>query len=113
MQLHLLALSPPFHEWQDHPETVAFEQLPDGTRRSNLEFALAAFTPEGRAVTLQRYKLEATLPAAAFNMVRRDGLPFPVEIELDAGTYELRLAARDLRTGLLGVTTASLALKKE
>lgn len=43
----------------------------------------------------------------------KEGLPFPVEIELEAGTYELRLAARDLRTGLIGVTTAPVELKKE
>jgi VWFA-related protein len=100
-------------EFLVHPETVAFEALADGTRRSHLEFAVAAFTPAGQAVTLQKYKLEATLPAAAFATVSKEGLPFPVEIELDAGTYELRLAARDLRTGLIGVTTAPVELKKE
>ncbi len=100
-------------EFLVHPETVAFEQLEDGTRRSNLEFAVAAFTPEGKAVTLQKYKLEATLPASAFATVRKDGLPFPVELELNPGTYELRMAARDLRTGLLGVTTAPLLLEGE
>lgn len=100
-------------EFLVHPETVAFEPVEDGSRRSHLEFAVAAFTPEGKPVTLHKYKLEATLPADAFATVRQEGLPFPVEIELDAGTYELRLAARDLRTGLLGVTTASVVLKKE
>jgi VWFA-related protein len=100
-------------EFLVHPETVVFEQLADGTRRSNLEFAVAAFTPEGKPATLHKYKLEATLPSPAFSTVRKDGLPFPVEVELDAGAYELRLAARDLRTGLLGVTTAPLLLKKD
>jgi VWFA-related protein len=98
-------------EFLIHPETVAFERLEDGSRQSNLEFALAVFTPDGKPFTLQKYKLEARLPDAAFDVVRRDGLPFPVEIELDAGAYELRLAARDLRTGLMGVTTAPVEVK--
>ncbi|MFQ5776939.1 MAG: VWA domain-containing protein [Terriglobia bacterium] len=91
--------------------TLAFEEIRESRRRCDVDFLVAAFSPEGKVVASSSRTLGAALPPETYARFRRNGLPFRMPLELEPGRYQLRLVVRDNRTGLLGATTVPLVLE--
>jgi VWFA-related protein len=83
-----------------------------GGVKVDLDFVVAAITADGRLAAREAKTVNASLDPAQFAQVKQRGLMLPVEIGLPPGSYNLRLAVRDNRTGYLGTLTAPITLAK-
>ncbi len=86
------------------------EEKPEG-RRVNLDFFLAAVTPDGKVAAHTGQTVDATLNPDQFAQVAQQGLLVPMEAALPAGEFELRLAVRDNRTGYFGTLNVPLTVR--
>jgi VWFA-related protein len=91
---------------------ISFQPTPDGGQQCSLEFVVAALTPDGKAVALLGQTAGVHLKPEQFDRVRREGLPFRMQVELEPGNYQLRLAVRDNQSGWIGTLNVPLALPK-
>ncbi len=83
-----------------------------GGVKVDLDFVVAAITADGRLAAREAKTVNASLDPAQFAQVKQRGLMLPVEVALPPGSYKLRLAVRDNRTGYLGTLTAPITLAK-
>lgn len=83
-----------------------------GGFKVDLDFVVAAITADGRLAAREAKTVNASLDPAQFAQVKQRGLMLPVEVALPPGSYNLRLAVRDNRTGYLGTLTAPITLAK-
>jgi VWFA-related protein len=90
---------------------ISFEELGDGIRRCNLDFLLAAISPDGKVVATDERTVDARLKPDRFTQANQNGLPFSMQLPLSPGNYTLHLAVRDNRTGLLGTLGVRLSLQ--
>ncbi|MBZ5567251.1 MAG: VWA domain-containing protein [Acidobacteriia bacterium] len=93
------------------PESIATEEDKGGVRL-DLDFVVAAFSPDGKLAAREGKTVATTIDTAQYAQVKQRGLLVPVEIDLSPGEYQLRLAVRDNLTGYLGTLTAHLNLPK-
>src|SRR5262245_34578446 len=81
---------------------LPFVRLP-GRRQATLESVAVAFDEQGEAVaTLQTERTAMDLSDADFAGVLEAGIPYQKAVALKPGRYQVRLAAREDATGLLG-----------
>jgi VWFA-related protein len=92
------------------PRTLATEQKNDGGHVYHLEFHVAAYAAGGKLADGKGSSLDVPLKAADHAAVQQSGFPFRAELSLASGTYTLRFAVRDNRTGLLGSAEGSLTI---
>jgi VWFA-related protein len=92
------------------PDTFSMEEAKNGRRSINLDFYAAAFTPDGKVAANTGKTVSATITADQYAQVQQKGLLLPLEVKLSPGTYNLRLAVRDNRTGYLGTLGVPLTL---
>jgi len=92
------------------PDTFSMEEAKNGGRAINLDFYVAAFTAAGRVAANTGKTVSATITADQYAQVQQKGLMLPLEVKLSPGTYNLRLAVRDNRTGYLGTLSVPLTL---
>jgi len=92
------------------PHAISFERLPDGLQHAQLECTVQAFSAKGKLVRGVATTVKAALKPETFSKVMRDTFPCQQAIDLDPGTYYLRLGVRDSRTGLIGTTNAKVAV---
>jgi hypothetical protein len=83
-----------------------------GGFKVDLDFVVAAITTDGRLAAREAKTVNTSLDPAQFAQVKQRGLMLPVEVSLPPGSYNLRLAVRDNRTGYLGTLTAPITLAK-
>ena len=88
------------------------EDAGNGGRHINLDFFVAAVTPDGKVAANTGQTVDTTLTAEQFAQVQQLGLLLPIEATVPAGEYELRLAVRDNRTGYFGTLSAPLTLRR-
>ena len=93
------------------PDSFVAEEEKGGVK-VDLDFVVAAITPDGRLAAREAKTVNATLDPAQFAQVKQRGLMLPVEVSLPPGSYNLRLAVRDNHTGYLGTLTAPITLAK-
>jgi VWFA-related protein len=94
------------------PAAIAFQDTGDGHLKCGLNFAVFVLTPDGKTVTSSGKTTEARLPKDAFDRVEKDGFPFHMQVELEPGNYQVRLAVRDNRTGAIGTLSVPLVVQK-
>jgi len=94
------------------PSAIAFRDLGDGQHECGLNFAVFVLTPNEKMVTSSGKTTQARLPKDAFARVEKDGFPFHMQVELEPGNYQVRLAVRDNRTGAIGTLSAPLVVQK-
>jgi VWFA-related protein len=84
--------------------TISFAET--GARHDcNVDFAAFTVAPNGNLTNTVVKNVDTALPASQYAAVRKRGLPFRMQINLQRKDGELRLAVRDNRTGLLGTLT--------
>ena len=93
-------------------QSILFQPLAGGGQESELEFVVAALTPEGKTIGIQGKTVNARLKPEEYALMRQGGLPFRMQVELEPGNYQLRLAVRDNRSGWIGTLDLPLALPK-
>jgi len=93
-------------------KTLSFEEASDGRRRFDADFLVAAFQPDGKVAKSLNHTVGAPLSAPSYARALEQGLPYEMKLELEPGSYQLRLIVRDNRTGLLGTTDVPLIVNK-
>jgi VWFA-related protein len=84
---------------------ISFDGTEKGAPHCNLDFMAAAVTPDGKVAASDGRTVDARLKPEQYARVRQNGLPFSIELSVPPGSYSLRLAVRDNRTGLIGTLT--------
>lgn len=92
------------------PDSISTDEAKNGGRALNLDFYVAAFTTQGKLAGNSGKTVSATLTSDQYAQVQQKGLLLPIDIKLPPGTYNLRLAVRDNRTGYLGTIGVPLTL---
>ena len=95
------------------PHAISFERLPDGLQHATLECTVHAFSAKGKLVRGVATTVKAALKPDTFSKVMQDTFPCQQAIDLEPGTYYLRLGVRDSRTGLIGTTNAKVAVASD
>jgi len=90
---------------------ISFEELENGIHRCNLDFLVAAISPDGKVMATDGQTVDARLKPDQFAQANLSGLPFSMQLPLAPGDYSLHLAVRDNRTGLLGTLKVPLSLQ--
>ncbi|HEY1528807.1 MAG TPA: VWA domain-containing protein [Candidatus Angelobacter sp.] len=92
------------------PHAVSFEKLADGLQHATVECTIQAFSAKGKLVRGELTTVKAALKPDTFDKVMQDTFPCQQAIDLEPGSYYLRLGVRDDRTGLIGTTNAKVAV---
>jgi len=93
-------------------KTLSFEETSDGRRRFDADFLVAAFRPDSKVAKSLNHTVGAPLSAQSYARALEQGLPYEMKLELEPGSYQLRLIVRDNRTGLLGTADVPLIVSK-
>jgi VWFA-related protein len=92
------------------PHAISFERLEDGLEHATVECAVQAFSTKGKLVSGKLSTVRAALKPETFAKVMQDTFPCQQAIDLEPGSYYLRLGVRDDRTGLIGTTNARVTV---
>lgn len=92
------------------PHAISFEKQTDGLEHSVVECTVRVFSDKGKQVDSKLTAINATLKPEMFTKVMANAFPCQQAVELEPGTYFLRLGMRDKRTGLIGTTNATITV---
>ena len=90
---------------------ISFDPIENDLHHCNLDFMVAAVSPEGKVIASDAHTVDARLKPDQFAQANQNGLPFSMQLPLAPGTYSLRLAVRDNRTALIGTLTLPLVVQ--
>lgn len=94
--------------WNVDEKTVAFSQLPDGSRHGLIDLALMAYDQDGKLVGKLDNSANLQLTAAQYRNFLASGLPFEQQIALPEGMVSLRVAVVDHANQNAGATEIPL-----
>src|SRR5579859_622581 len=92
------------------PYAVVFEREKDGLEHASVDCLVQAYSEKGKLVNSVSSTVQSALQPETYKKVLQSAFPCKNQIELPAGSYLLRLAVRDNRSGLIGTTTGKIAL---
>ncbi|HEY7403538.1 MAG TPA: VWA domain-containing protein [Candidatus Angelobacter sp.] len=100
------------------PKAISFQLSSDGLQHAAVDCGVSVYTLKGESVRVQGNTFNAALTPEQFQKVMQMIFPCNQTLDLPAGDYALRLAVRDLTTGLIGtangrVTVPATAAKEE
>jgi hypothetical protein len=81
---------------------LVFDTLADGSRQTNIEFALVAYDEEGTRVNYLEHGFQLTLKPDRFPKLMTSGIPIRAELDLPEGQGSLRIAIHDIAAGRVG-----------
>jgi VWFA-related protein len=90
---------------------ISFDAIENGVHHCNLDFMVAAVSPDGKIVASGGHTVDARLTSDQFAQMNKDGLPFTMQLPLAPAEYSLRMAVRDNRTGQIGTLTLPLVVQ--
>lgn len=90
---------------------LSFDPIENGGRHCNLDFMIAAVSPDGKIVATDGHTVDAHLTADQFIQMNKDGLPFTMLLPLAPAVYSLHMAVRDNRTDQIGTLTLPLVVQ--
>lgn len=93
------------------PRTLSAEDTGGGNKLYKLSFHVAAYEPDGRLRTHKDASVTVPLTTQAYAAILQQGLPLQTQLEVSPGKYQLRVAVRDLHTGLIGTVDVPLILQ--
>ncbi len=76
----------------------------------DLEFVVAAFSPDGNQVKAASRRVKKVLDEQKYKKMSSSRIVFPMNLELTPARYQLRLLVRDNRTGSVGRVDVPLIL---
>jgi VWFA-related protein len=88
--------------------SISFDAIENGQHHCNLDFMVAAVSADGKIIAAGGHTVDARLKPDHFAQANQNGLPFSMQLPLAPGTYSLRFAVRDNRTGLMGTVIVPL-----
>ncbi len=94
-------------------DALRFVDQNDGLHHATVECGVRAFSAKGVPMKAAVQTVEASLKPETFNNVMQSAFPCRQEIDLPAGSFTLRLAVHDSRTGLTGSTNAQVTIAKK
>ncbi|HEY2392976.1 MAG TPA: VWA domain-containing protein [Candidatus Angelobacter sp.] len=89
------------------PHALSFEQS-GGLAHAQLKCAVEVYSPQGAPIRTEASDVATALESGPYEQVLRSNLPCRTSFSLKEGSYLLRLAVRDERTGLIGSENAEL-----
>jgi VWFA-related protein len=89
------------------PHALSFEQS-GGLAHAQLKCAVEVYSEQGAPIRTEASDVATALQPDAYSQVLRTNLPCRTSFALKEGSYLLRLAVRDERTGLIGSENAEL-----
>ena len=82
--------------------SISFRSVGRDRHYCRLEFHVVALSPAGAVVAREDRLFSGELDAKGYRQVVKGGLPFQLSLNLAPGSYKLRVAVRDSRSGNLG-----------
>jgi VWFA-related protein len=100
------------------PKAISFELRADGLQYAAIDCGVKVYTQKGEGLHVQASTFNAALAPEQFQKVMKMIFPCNQTLELPAGDYILRLAVRDIASGLIGtangrVTVPATSAKQE
>jgi VWFA-related protein len=92
------------------PHAISFERQADGLEHATVECTVQVFSVKGKPMGGKLTTVNAALKQETFDKVMQDIFPCQQAVELEPGSYFLRLGVRDDRTGLIGTTNAKVSI---
>jgi VWFA-related protein len=92
------------------PHAISFERQADGLEHATVECTVQVFSVKGKPMGGKLTTVNAALKQETFDKVMQDTFPCQQAVELEPGSYFLRLGVRDDRTGLIGTTNAKVSI---
>ncbi|HTC91977.1 MAG TPA: VWA domain-containing protein [Terriglobales bacterium] len=92
------------------PHAVVFERGSDGLEHASVDCLVQAYSEKGKLVNSVTSTVKSSLHPETYERILQSGFPCKNQIVLPTGSYLLRLAVRDNRSGLIGTATGKIAL---
>ncbi|MBZ5504366.1 MAG: VWA domain-containing protein [Acidobacteriia bacterium] len=92
------------------PHAISFEKQADGLEHAKVECTVQVFSVKGKPMGGKLTTVNAALKQETFDKVMQDTFPCQQAVDLQPGSYFLRLGVRDDRTGLIGTTNAKVSI---
>jgi VWFA-related protein len=92
------------------PHAISFEKQADGLEHATVECTVQVFSAKGKPMGGKLTTVNAALKQEIFDKVMQDTFPCQQAVDLEPGSYFLRLGVRDNRTGLIGTTNAKVSI---
>jgi VWFA-related protein len=114
------AVTPPSPQTQNkvsvlyaiNAQGLDFQHGDDGLEHASVDCIAQAFTEKGEVVKASANTYLASLKPEWFKWVSQNGFPCTQSLELPAGSYQLKLLARDNNTGAIGTVNAKITVPK-
>jgi hypothetical protein len=90
-----------------------FTSMPGGNRQAHVEFAVIAYSSDGKRLNWADRALALNLQPAFFDHVMQSGVPMHQEIDLPAGSVYLRIVVHDLDNAKVGSTEVPIMVAKQ
>ena len=92
------------------PRSLAFDEMPDGSRQTRMEFALVAYDAEGNRVNYLNPSYAMKIQPSQFAQTQANGIRVRLALDLPPGQSSLRIAVHDIGGGSTGSLEVPLAI---
>lgn len=92
------------------PHALRIQRGDDGLEHADLECVVQAFNEKGKPAGSTMSTAQAAMKPETYQKVLKTGFPCRNQIELPAGSYQLRFAVRDAHTGLIGTAEGKVTV---
>ncbi len=79
-----------------------------GSKKMNLNLYASLFDSSGKNLTTRSIKVDRAFDAGTYQQILNHGMMVPLDLDVPAGSKELRLAVLDNRTGFIGSVSGPL-----
>lgn len=79
-----------------------------GAKKMNVSLYATLYSPTGKNLGTRSIKVDRSFDAATYQQLLDKGMMVPIDMEMPAGTQDLRLAVLDNKTGFIGTAMGSI-----
>jgi len=92
------------------PHSLQIKRGDDGLEHADLECVVQAYNEKGKPVNSVLSTAQAAMKPETYEKVLKSGFPCRTQLELQPGSYQLRMAVRDSHTGLIGTSDGKVTV---
>jgi len=92
------------------PQAITFDNQNDGLHHATVDCVVQAYSAKGKLLKTEATTIKASLKPETFTRIMQTNFPCRQLVDLPAGSYLLRLGARDDRTGLVGTANGKVII---